>query len=207
MSEDLPPGPWSELLVGHHWPAASSLALLRAAVTQRDAVAAAHDGYADTLASIANSTLAPQSGVTADSIRARFDAGQNHARSVAERNRVKQQSYRSALAIIESLRSDLAGIAAAGNSAIENIRVSQAPAPAKTAAITDVISGAHADADARAALHAGAVYAAVQSIVDAEGFAASARAFAALHGLAFTGAAAPDSETIAGRVAAAVAEA
>ena len=206
MSEDLPPGPWSELLVGHHWPAASSLSALQAAVAQRDAVAAAHDGYADTLASIASSTLAPQSGLTADSIRARFEAGQSHARSIAERNRIKGQSYRSALLTVESLRSALATIAETGNTAIETIRSSKATAAAKAAAITAVIEEAHADAAARSALHAGAIYAAVQSIVDADGLAASARAFATAHGLAFTAAAGHDAETIAHRVSAAVGE-
>ena len=204
MSEDLPPGPWSELLVGHHWPGASALAALQTAATQRDAVAAAHDGYADTLSSIASSTLAPQSGVTADGIRARFEVGRSHARSVAERNRIKQRSYRSALATVESLRGALATIAETGNTAIETIRSSKATAAAKAAAISAVIDEAHADAAARSALHAGAIYAAVQSIVDADGLAASARAFATSHGLAFTVAAGADAETIARRIAATV---
>ena len=127
MTDDLPPGPWSELLIGHHWPAASSLAVLRAALVQRDAIQAEHDSYADILASIAERTLAEQQGVAADSARARFEAGRNRARSVAERNRIKRESYQSAITATESLRADLTDIAEHGNSAIENIRSSRAP--------------------------------------------------------------------------------
>ena len=109
MSEDLPPGPWSELLVGHHWPAASSLSALQAAVAQRDAVAAAHDGYADTLASIASSTLAPQSGLTADSIRARFEAGRSTSYDVLRRqDELQHAQLKEARALVDVRLADAA---------------------------------------------------------------------------------------------------
>lgn len=206
MTDDLPPGPWTELLIGHHWPAASSLAALRAALAQRDAVQAAHDSYAETLASITEVTLAEQQGLAADAARARFQAGQCHARSVAERNRTKRESYQSAIATTEALRDDLTDIAARGNDTIETIRSSHAPTSAKVNAITEAITDAHAEAAARSAQHAGSVYCAVQSIVDAEALAPSARAFAASHGLTVQGSSAPDARTVEQRVRAAVDE-
>lgn len=206
MTDDLPPGPWSELLIGHHWPTASSLAVLHAASAQRDVIQTAHDSYAETLASIAECTLAEQRGVTAERARARFEAGHRRARSVAERNRIKRESYRCAITATESLRDDLTDIAEHGNAAIENIRSSRAPAAAKMSAINNVIAEAHAHAAARSALHVGSIYSAVQSIVDAEDLAPSARAFASSHGLAFTGVPAPDARTVDQRVAAAVGE-
>lgn len=206
MTDDLPPGPWSELLIGHHWPAASSLAVLHAALAQRDVIQAAHDSYAETLGSIAESTLADQRGLTADSARVRFHAGQRHARSVAERNRIKRESYQSAITATESLRADLTDIAERGNAAIEEIRTSRAPASAKVSAINEVIAEAHATGAARSALHAGSIYSAVQSIIDAEGLAPSGRAFATSHGLAFGSAPPPDARTVQQRVTDAVVE-
>ena len=76
----------------------------------------------------------------------------------------------------------------------------------KVTAIGDVITEAHAHAAARSALHAGSIYSAVQSIIDAESLAPSARAFATSHGLAFNRATGPDARTVRQHVTAAVGE-
>ena len=179
---DLPPGGWSALLVGHQWPAAASLAALRAAAAQRSDGGLELHSYADLIGSITAGSLIHQDGVTAESLRALFSRGEDHARTLAEKQGAKHRSYDSAIRSVEALRADLAELASSGNAAIHEVAESDAPVAAKVTAIVDIITQANTDANVKAASCVGNIHAATQSVLDLDATGASARAFAMSHG-------------------------
>lgn len=180
---DLPPGDWSGLLVGHQWPHATSLAVLRSAAVQRSSSGEILDSYADALRSIRLGSLASQEGATADSNRAMFIYGEDHSRNIAGKHRIKVRAYNAAIESVESLRDSLSEIAANGNRAIEEIRESNAPNSVKLPEIVRIISQAQSDSNIKSALCAADIFSATESVLAGEGSTASARGLAAAQGL------------------------
>lgn len=180
---DLPPGEWSELLVGHQWPGVDSLATLTSAATSRGSISNEFSSYADTLQSIRNETLAHQEGITAEDARHAFQTGETSARAVSERNSAAQTSYDSAHRSTQYLRTQLSEIARDGNAAIEDIQRSKDPLPIKLGKIVDVVSDAQTQANIRAAACSDRLFADIQQILDSEDLGASARQFAKTNGV------------------------
>ena len=180
---DLPSGEWSPLLVGHQWPGSPSLAILRAAATDRAALGVAYDGYADDLRSVRTGVLAGQEGLTAESTRQSFGRGESRAREIAARNLAKGRSYTVAGEWITALRSDLATIAAEGNSAIRRILDTNSPAPQKISAIVQTVTTAQEQANARAASCCAKLRDAIHTVLAAGNGTTSARGLARLHGV------------------------
>lgn len=179
---DLPTGAWSALLVGHQWPGAASVTALSAAADQRSEGGRGLHSYADLIGSINAGSLIHQDGATAESLRALFSRGEDHARALAEKQGAKHRSYGSAIRSVEALRHDLAEIASNGNAAIRTIQESDAPVAAKVTAIVDIVAQANTDANLKAASCIGDIHAATQSVLDHDGTGTSARAFAMAHG-------------------------
>ena len=180
---DLPSGQWSQLLVGHQWPASATASVLSAAATERAALVSAYDGYADLLRSIHTGTLAAQEGLAAESARQSFRLGETRARDIAARNLAKQTSYASAQQWVNDLQTDLAAIADGGNSAIRRILDSSDPTPQKISAITQTVTEAQQHASIRAATCCANVCDAIQTVLTAGSADTSARAFARSHGV------------------------
>lgn len=180
---DLPPGEWSALLVGEHWPGPSAPVAMSEAADRRANQAATLEQYAEQLRSAREAHLAPQSGIAAETLRGLFDRGRRAVLDVADRNRVKADAYRRARHSVDQLRTDLAEIAADGNAAIEAVNRSDAPVDRKVAAILEVITAARTAAATKVAGHTDTVYAAVQSVLDSQGLDGSARMFAAAQGV------------------------
>lgn len=180
---DLPGDPWAALLVGHHWPGSSGLAILSAAAASRQAVGASFHGYADALRSVCDGVLSDQDGETADGVRASFRSGETHARGVAERNTAKREALTRARHCASELRSALTEIADRGGSRIRTIIGGGESNAAKVAAIVEVVRAAHTEADARAAEGLQEVYGSIQSVLDTSGSPTSARQFAHQHGV------------------------
>lgn len=124
---DLPPGEWSELLVGHQWPSVASLTVLTSAAANRGLISNEFDTYADLLQSVRTGPLGQQEGITADDARDAFSNGETQARAVADRNAANQQSYEAAHRSTQYLRNHLSEIAQQGNSAIQAIQQSKDP--------------------------------------------------------------------------------
>ncbi len=183
LMSDLPGDPWAALLVGHHWPGSSALAILSAAAASRHAVGASFHGYADALRSVADTVLSDQEGHTADGVRTSFRSGETHARGVAERNTAKREALTRAQHCASELRSTLAEMADRGGRQIRTIVGGKEPAPAKVSAIVDVVRAIHTEADARAAVCMQEIYGSIQSVLDTGGSPISARQFAHRHGV------------------------
>ena len=128
-----------------------SLAILGAAAADRAALGSAYDDYAEILRSVRTGILTAQEGLTADSARQSFGLGESGARDIAARNLAKNTSYTSAHQWITELRTELAAIAANGNSAIRRILDSGDPGPEKTIAIVQTVTDAHQQANIKAA--------------------------------------------------------
>jgi len=180
---DLPNGEWSQLLIGHQWPGSMSLAILGAAAADRAALGSAYDDYAEILRSVRTGILTAQEGLTADSARQSFGLGESGARDIAARNLAKHTSYTSAHQWITELRTELAAIAANGNSAIRRILDSGDPGPEKTIAIVQTVTDAHQQANIKAATCSANLCDAIQSVLTTGRTEMSARQFARSHGV------------------------
>ncbi len=180
---DLPSGEWSQLLIGHQWPGSMSLAILSAAAADRAALGSAYDDYAEILRSVRTGILAAQEGLAADSARQSFGLGESGARDIAARNLAKHTSYTSAHQWITELRTELAAIAANGNSAIRRILDSGDPGPEKTIAIVQTVTDAHQQANIKAATCSANLCDAIQSVLTTGRTEMSARQFARSHGV------------------------
>lgn len=167
---------WSATMVGHQWPGASALITLSDAAASRQSAAEAFHGYADGLGSVTGA-LRDQQGEAAESIRAAFRDGEDHARAVAERNAAKSAALTRAHHTVSALRSALWEIAERGRGQIRMIIDGDDPAPVKTARIAEVVAAARTEADGRAGLCAHEVYGSIQAVLDACGASLSAREF------------------------------
>ncbi|TDO10011.1 hypothetical protein EV580_4296 [Mycobacterium sp. BK086] len=180
---DLPPGEWSELLVGHQWPSVASLTTLASAGLNRGTISTEFDSYADVLQSIRTGPLAQQEGVTADDTRDAFQAGETSARAVSEKNGVNQHSYDAAHRSTQYLRTQLSEIAQHGNSAIHDIQQSKDPAPIKLGKIVHAVMDAQTQANSRAASCSDRIFGDIQQVLDSQGSGQSAHQFAKSNGV------------------------
>lgn len=198
---DLPAGRWSAILVGHQWPGAAVLASLRGGEGNRTRLAGAYEDYGNALQALRNGQLAAQEGMTADDLRRAFLDSETRARAIAANALTKLQAYRSARRSVEELRAALTDIAIAGNTSIQQIVESTAPATEKVAAITDTVAAAQRDANSRAALYCANMLDDLQSVLNSSGADVSARHFAHANGADLRGAfTTPDTQTITNHV-------
>lgn len=179
---DLPGGEWSALLVGHQWPSSVALAALAESAQSRARVAVLQRDYAETLRSIRTNTLANQHGVTADDLNETFETGERAAYNLSGKNRIKQTAYVRAAQHVEDLRSSLTDIAAQGNSEIRAIVTSHQPLPSKVDAIAAAVLAAQTHANAKAAECSAHLLDAMQSLVEIDDPALSARQFTGANG-------------------------
>lgn len=173
----LPPGEWSGLLVGRQWPNLMSLEVLKVADDNRREYEQLFNSYGTTLGGIESRDLATQEGATAEKIRLMFNQGRRRAFRLAEANRTKHQSYGVAEQSLNTLFDDLYNIASRGNFDINRVQVAQCPIEAKISQIVTIISRANAEADSKVAQCEGAIYSAIQAVLDAVGIDSSARIF------------------------------
>ncbi|MCB9439060.1 MAG: DUF5631 domain-containing protein [Mycolicibacterium sp.] len=166
---DLPDGEWSPVLVGHQWPAGSSVAALGAAATSRGAIEAGYRAFGDRLQTAIDGPLVEQEGVTADDIRAAFRRGRDDAQRIAESNRVKREAYGTARDALTALRGQLTEYAGSGNREIEAIRRAKGNNSDKVPKIVAVIAKYQAQADHAAGAHAQTIMSAAQRVVEEDG--------------------------------------
>ncbi len=163
-----PSGEWSTLIVGHQWPSDMTIAGLNAWVQNRGQIAEAHHNIADLLNAAKTGPLAMQEGKTADHIVQLFDDGEQLARDVARKNRVKKDSYSSALSSVHNLRENLSGIADRYNQEIKQILQSKEPVAVKMPHILEAIGRGQQEANLAAASCGGDIGDAGQRILDQE---------------------------------------
>lgn len=197
---DLPPGQWTELLIGDQWPSSTSLDLLSHSTASRRNSASWFDQYADLLNNIRIWNLSSQEGAAADHIRASFAIGYSDATSVGERNRTKSESYTRAFREVTEFRNALTGLAAEGNEAIDQINKSNAPLAVKTSEIVQVISEIRTRAAVEAANQTANIYSAIQEILNVYGIDSPARTFAADNGVDSAAGLTPRSDELQGEV-------
>ncbi|MCB0927025.1 MAG: DUF5631 domain-containing protein [Mycobacterium sp.] len=166
---DLPDGEWSPVLVGHQWPAGSSVAALGAAATSRGAIEAGYRVFGDRLQTAIDGPLVEQEGVTADDIRAAFRRGRDDAQRIAESNRVKKEAYGTARDALTALRGQLTEYAGSGNREIEAIRQAKGNNSDKVPKILAIIAKYQAQADHAAGTHAQTIMSAAQRVVEEDG--------------------------------------
>lgn len=181
---DLPPGQWTELLLGDHWPDAASLQTLSSASTERHSASTQFERYADTLRAIYGQNLVRQEGYTAEDTRNRFIAGEHHAREVTRTSRVKSQAYKDAHRSMEQLRQQLNELAAEGNQTIDAVIDSEMSLPDKVSRISAIIAATRSNAAIASAVQAGEIYSAIQTVLSNQGIDISARTFSAANGVA-----------------------
>ncbi len=179
---DLPPGEYSELLVGQHWPSSTSMTTVRDAMAHRGTTATRFSDLSEQLRLIQSGPIANQSGITADEIREVFNRGERDARAVAANNQTKHAAYLAAHGSAESLRKTLGTIAQEGNSKIEEIQASKGSLSEKITKITDLVLTSQSQASIEAANCAAEILDATQNIFTKQGLDHSAREFAKHHG-------------------------
>lgn len=180
---DLPPGEWTHLLVGQHWPSSQAILTTSHAATNRATIAQATDEYANLLHALSTGPLALQEGITAESIRNQFTRHEARQRDMSDSNTTKTHSYKSAYNRTTLFRSELEEIARQGNEAIQRIRHSDAPTDVKIAKISSALHDAQTRANAKAADCSAALLSAIQDVLSTNGFPTSAREFARANGL------------------------
>ncbi|MGI9123793.1 MAG: DUF5632 domain-containing protein [Mycobacterium sp.] len=179
---DLPPGRWSHLLVGHQWPAATALAILAAGASRRHGLGGSFEAYAEHLRLTSHNRLGAQQGATAETARAAFHRGRDHALAVADNSALKKQAYESAHRSVLELRSALCDIAEEGNERIQSVLDSQEPLPVKVGTVAEIVTDAQTAANAKAALHGQEMFSVIQRVLDRTEIDIPARVFAAGHG-------------------------
>lgn len=180
---DLPPGRYSQILVGHVWPSGSNLATVANASADCGNVAAAYQDLRDRLCQARFGPLADQVGLTADDVHDAFRRGEDHAHSIAEKNEIKRAAFDSAHNAVRELRAELTCIAADGDSRIRHIEGGKDSPVAKLDELVDVVLDCQSRASAKAAMYGQDILDAVQKVLDAEGIDQSARLFAAAQGI------------------------
>ncbi len=180
---DYPPGEWSPLLVGAHWVSGKSMTALSEAKANRQNTSTNFYGVENTLWNALSTTLAEQSGVTAERIKESFQQGAGQARQIAERNGVAETSYGTAHDSVVSLRHELTEIAGDGNKQIKDIQGSKDPAPIKVGKIVAVVSDCQRRASQSAAKYGANIIDAGQKVMDAQGTGQSFRQFLQANGI------------------------
>lgn len=175
---DLPQGAWSDVIVGHQWPSAASLATLSLAVNNRSNNSTQLEKYVNQLASARTGPLASQEGVTAEDARDTFHAGEKHAQELGRQNLEKLHAYVRAQNATSALRAELTSVADDGNAEIASIQSSTEPGPIKFGKIIEAVMRFQSEANIRAARHADTVRDAIQQIFIATGLDYAAYKFA-----------------------------
>lgn len=180
---DFPVGRLSQVLVGHVWPSGSNLAILNSASADVGNVAAAYLALQDQLRQARFGPLADQEGVTADDVRAAFERGEEHARTIAEKYETKRAAFQSAHDAASALRAQLTTIADDGHRQIMRIQDGHGSAAEQLDRLVGVVLECQTRANAAAAIYGQDILDAVQKILGAEGIDKSARKLAAEHGV------------------------
>lgn len=183
--KDLPPGDWSDLLVGAWWPSAQATHNAMASSSNRSSTATAYEDYASQLTTVVSGALADQEGATADSANASFNAGTQHALWIAEHNIAKADAYKVAADSLEGLRSELRTVAELGNSTIKQIQSNSAIVE-KVLPIAQTVSLANSEAGRISAIWSAKVSAAAESVLALTGDGRSLEQFARDNGLELT---------------------
>ena len=178
----LPPGPWTPLLIGEHWPESASLAVLASAAESRGTAAQAFDAYSDVLRSARFGPLAAQTGVTAEEVHASFLRGETHARELAQKSICRRNAYTGALGSAEALREELRDIARRGNAEIDRVRSSGGTHSEQVDGINTVIRSARDEAARASATHCDNIFGELQKVLSASAVESSSRVFAQCHG-------------------------
>lgn len=189
--DDLPPGEWTELLIGDQWPSASSAETMSHGANARRKTASELEHYADNLRAINSQILSAQEGFTADDARAEFERGERHLRDIASSNRVKSNSYAAVHRHIVELRRGLRELSLAGNTRIDEANASTRPINEKVAAILDIATDVRGRALIKAEACAGEINSEMHLVLAAQGIDLSPWIFAEENGIASTSAAGP----------------
>jgi hypothetical protein len=180
---DFPSGRWSELLVGHQWPASTSLGILLTSADRRAEAELSQQEYAERLLTIRTVVLSAQEGMAAENIEGRFADGEREARRKSDHSEAKQTAYRAAIRATQDLRDSLTDIADQGNAEIEFILTSHRTLPEKLATTVTAIASAQTHANIKAAESSAHLLDAIQAILAWEGTSMAARQFAAANGV------------------------
>lgn len=179
---DLPPGEWSHLLVGRHWPASQAVMTTSTATTSRATIAVAHSEYAGLLQSLLTGPLAAQEGITAEGVRAQFTLDEANTRELSDTNTTKSRSYKYANDRTINLRAELSEIATQGNAEIQRIKSSNESESSKIAEISKVLLESQTRANVKAAACSAELLSAIQEVLSTGAFPLSAREFAQANG-------------------------
>ena len=170
------------MLVGDQWPYDQDIVALSQARSNREAIRARFNNFADALHSGRTTHLAEQRGHTVEDLGAAFHAGEAQARTVGTRNAIKRDAYDSAYDSMLSLQGDLTNLACEGNQRIDSVERSEQPLETKLTLIQGLIHNYRALANIAAAKYASNVLDAMQRILDTQGTGQVARQFAQAHG-------------------------
>lgn len=180
---DLPPGRWTPLLIGNHWPDVSSLNTLVASSSNRTMAVELWSDYADLMRSARIGPLAGQDGQAAERIQELFIQGEDSGRRIAQKNATIRMAYESARGAIAELRAALSSIADRGNEQIRQIETSKALDSTKVALISDVVADAQMRANVQAACQSDNIVDAIQLICTTSDTDASPRDLARRNGV------------------------
>lgn len=164
-------------LIGPWYPAEGSSQALLVAANRRRSLSQNYDGFEHLLLQTNSTNLSHQEGHTAALGQEAFDKGAKQARNVSDKNVVKQTAYGRSAAAVEGLRSELRGIAARGNTQIDEIKRSKAKFD-KIAAIMQVIHQANIDAARASESFSNDIRAAISEVLSADGDSRSIEQFA-----------------------------
>jgi hypothetical protein len=192
---DLPPGKWSDLLVGAWWPTSGSTDSAVASSTNRATTRDNYDSFEHRLYQTRTGPLADQEGATAQGTKDAFAAGEHQARAIADISDAKSSAFRSAADAIEGLRSELSGTAARGNHRIDQIQ-SDNQIKDKITPILDVIRKSNEEAGAKSDSFSSPIKQAIEKVLAADGDLRSAEDFGKQNGVDLQKPAPLDAETL-----------
>ena len=184
--EDLPPGEWTEILIGDHWPNHASVAAITSGVDARTKTALDFELYSSLLGKIKSSDLAHQEGVTAEHSRASFALGAINAEQIAHINGVKRDAYQAVQYGVVELRGVLHELASEGNAQIEEVNKSQKLLPQKISEILAIALEIRALAFQKSADCVGNIAHQVRTVLTAQGIGTSSKDFGAQLGAYMT---------------------
>lgn len=195
---DLPPGEWSEIIVGLQWVSGATVTILSHAIANRQTIVTQFSELHDTLQKAIETGLAQQEGMTADAIRDAFQQGVDQAFQVAEKNEAYRKALQQAHNDVVVLRYFLTDIAERGNKEINDIKNSKSDMATKVAKITEAIAKYQREANQKAAACADDIMDAGEGVVTAQGANQSFRGLA--HATGLGGNQQPDPKAIEGQV-------
>ena len=181
MAVDLPPGKYTAALIGAWWPRPSTT--LRTGAVHWRAQQEQQEQYAQDLHRQWTQLASQNEGHTADDLVFRLQQGEKHHLDLAEKYKVKAESFEKGADAIDSLREGLRGIADDYNQRIANIENSKESAAMKVGEIEKLIAEANGFAAFKAGAAVAAIMDATQRIITVEGLSVSAQDFLKSQGL------------------------